>query len=182
MTQLTKTPKDKVNELKKFLKATKRPDEHNRARAILKLIQGKKRSEVAVFFDINIKTLDQWQRNFKQRGVKGLKTKPQIGNKKKLSKQAKEAIKEAINKNNPKQLGFKKEFWTVSLLKQYVKKEYGVVFKSPSSYQNLFKFCEFTFHKPNKVNKKQNPHIRRRFEETLKKSSNNTCEKIVWSW
>ena len=141
MTQLTQTPQFQIDKLKIFLKTTQQPNERDRARAILKLIAGRKRKEVANFFDIHIKTLDKWQGTFKEQGIDGLRTESQIGNNYKLSQA-----------------------------------------KSEISYHNLFKFCGFSYHKPNKVNKRQNPHMRQRFEDVLKKSSNGAIEKIVWSW
>lgn len=182
MIQITQTPQSKINKLKAFLKATKYPDERDSARAILKLIEGRKRQDVADFYDIHIKTLDEWQRAFKRQGIEGLMREPQIGNNYKLSYAQKEEIKTAINNNTPDELQQKGRFWKVSLLKQYVKKRYNVVYKSEVSYQDLFTFCGFSYHKPDKVNKRQNPHMRKQFEDTLKKSSNGTVEKIAWYW
>ena len=182
MTQLTKTPKQKVEKLKLFLKSTRSPNEKDRARAILKLIEGRSRFEVAGFLDINVKTLDTWQRAFKKKGVNGLRSAPQTGNNNKLSLKKKKSVKKTINSKTPEELGLKGKFWTVPLLKQYVKKKYGIAYKSPVSYQRLFKYCGFTFHKPEKVNRRRNDHMRRRFEVDLKKSSNGTSQKAVWYW
>lgn len=182
MKQMIHTPQFKVNELKQFLKATKRPDERDRARAILKLIEGKKRQEVADFFDISLTTLGEWQQKFKQRGAEGLRTKPQQGNRYKLSRVEKQAIKLIINEKTPAELGLKGIFWTVPLLRAYVRQAYQVTYQSVNTYRELFKFCGFSYHKPDKINKRQNPHMRKRFEDTLKKSSNGTVEKIVWYW
>lgn len=182
MTKLTKTLQSQIDKLKTFLKTTKQPNERDRARAILKLIEGKKRKDVADFFDIHIKTLDEWQQAFKKQGLNGLRTEPQIGNNYKLSQTQKEEVKAMINKNTPTELKLKGQFWTVDLLKKFVKKQYKVIYKSEVSYHHLFKFCGFSYHKPDKVNKRQNPHMRKRFEDVLKKSSNGATEKIVWSW
>lgn len=170
MTKLTQTPQSQINKLKTFLKTTKQPNERDRARAILRLIEGKKRKEAADFFDIHVKTLDEWQRAFKRQGLDGLRTEPQIGNNYKLSQTQKEEIKTAINKNTPEELKLKGRFWTVDLLKKFVQKQCKVIYKSEVSYHNLFKFCGFSYHKPDKINKRQNPHMRKRFEDTLKKA------------
>lgn len=176
------TPQPKINQLKQFLKTTKRPDERDRARAILKLVEGKKRKEVAYFFDITLTTLGEWQHKFKKRGAEGLRTKPQKGNKYKLSREQKEEIKGSINKKTPQELGLNGSFWTVSLLRAYVKRDYQVTYQSANSYRELFTFCGFSYHKPDAVNKRQNGHMRKRFEDTVKKRSNGTVEKIVWYW
>lgn len=182
MTKLTQTPKQKVDELKTFLKTTRIPAERDRARAILKLIKGERRQPVANFLEINVKTLDEWQRAFKKQGIDGLRTQSPTGNNHKLTREQKQAIKAVINGKKPENCGLEGRFWTVPALRQYVKKEYNVSYKSADSYRRLFDFCGFSCHKPNKVNKRQNPHMRKRFEEVLKKSSNGTCEKVVWYW
>lgn len=184
MTQLAKLPQNEIKALERFVQNTKRKDEYRRGAALLKLSSGKRRKEVADFFNVNVKTLDEWQRIFKKQSVNGLKTTPQKGNNKMLSKQDKLAIKKVINQSSPEELKLDKKakFWTIDFLKKYVQREYGVVYKDDESYRRLFKFCGFTYHKPNKVNKKQNSHMQKRFEETLKKSSNGTEEKIVWYW
>lgn len=182
MTQLTKTPIQKVEKLKLFFKSTKRPDERDRARAVLKLVEGKTRMEVAQFLGINVKTLDKWQKAFRGLGINGLRTVPQKGNNNKLPLKSKEAIKKTINKKSPEELRLKGKFWTVALLKQYVKNKYAVTYKAAESYQRLFKYCGFSFHKPDKVNKRQDRHMRRRFEMDLKKSSDGISQKAAWYW
>jgi transposase len=130
MTQMIHTPQSKTIQLKQFLKATMRPDERDRARAILELIEGKRRKEVADFFDITLTTLGEWQQKFKKYGAEGLRTKPQQGNRYKLRGKQKEDIKRVINKQTPSELGFHGAFWTVPLLRAYVKQAYSVSYKS----------------------------------------------------
>jgi len=82
--------------LKNYLSLSqKQKDSHekDRARAIIKLIEGRKRSDVSDFFDVNIKTVDEWIKKFKKQGVDGLKTKPQKGNNRLLSVTQKQEIK-----------------------------------------------------------------------------------------
>lgn len=182
MTKLTQTPQSQINKLKTFLKTTKRPKERERARAVLKLIEGRQRKDVADFFDIHVKTLDEWQRAFKKQGISGLRIQGSTSNNYKLTSAQKEKIKLILNSKNPEQLELKGKFWTTDNLKQYIKKQYKVIYQSTDSYRRLFKFCGFSYHKPDKINKRQNPHMRQRFEDVLKKSSNGAIEKIVWSW
>lgn len=170
MTILSKKGDGEIKKLLYFAVKTKDSHEKDRARAIIKLIGGRKRADVADFFDVNIKTVDEWIRKFKLKGVNGLRTKPQKGNNRELTGEQKKEIKKTINSKTPKDVGLEERFWNVPLLKAYVKKQYGITYKSPVSYRSLFAYCGFTYHKPNKVNKKQSPHMRKRFEETLKKA------------
>lgn len=179
---LSKKGDGEIKKLLQFAIKTKDSHEKDRARAIIKLIGGRKRADVADFFDVNIKTVDEWIRKFKLKGVEGLQTKPQKGNNRGLTTYQKQEIKKTINAKIPKDLGLEGRFWNVPTLKTFVKQQYGIIYKSLVSYRTLFGYCGFTYHKPNKVNKKQSPHMRKRFDETLKKSSTGIVEKIAWYW
>lgn len=179
---LSKRGNDDIKKLQKFLHKTKDPNERDRARAILKLREGRRRADVASIFDVNIATIDVWNRQFKRQGIKGLQTKPQKGNNRTLTIKQKQEIKKTITDKRPDQVGLSARFWNVSTLKIYIKQKYDIVYQSPVSYTRLFAYCGFTYHKPNKVNKKQSPHMRKRFEETLKKNLDGTEEKIAWYW
>jgi len=182
MTQLTFTPPNKVMEVKEFLKKTKNVHEKERARAILKLIEGKPRKLIADIFDITLTTLDTWQKQFKSFGAAGLSIKTQPGNNHLLTQKQKEEIKKIIRNKKPYQVGLEGKFWNVPKLSQLIKKKFKVAYRAQTSYQRLFKFCGFTHHKPAKVNKNQSSHMRRRFADVLKKTSNGIAEKIVWYW
>jgi len=182
MTILAKNGDGEINKLREFLRKTKDPNERDRARAIVKLIEGRKRRDVANIFEVNIATVDVWQRQFKRYGIKGNQTKDQMGNNHILTHKQKNEIKKTISAKTPKEVGLAGMFWNVPTLKAYVKQKYNLDYHSPVSYTRLFGYCGFTYHKPNKVNKKQSPHMRKRFEEALKKNSNGTVEKIAWYW
>lgn len=179
---LSKRGDDEVKKLREFLRKTKDPHVKDRVRAIIKRIEGRKRSDVADFFDVNIKTIDDWTRKYNKAGVQGLQTKPQRGNNRILTVQQKQEIKKVITGKRPDQVGLSDRFWNVPLLREYIKQKYALFYRSPATYRKLFYSYGFTYHKPNKVNRKQSPHMRKRFEETLKKSSNGTVGKIAWYW
>jgi len=181
-TLLAQSSPARIKEVKEFLKKTKNVRERERTRAILKLMEGRSRRDVAEFFDVNVKTLDEWQRKFRKFGISGVKDKPQRGNNHTLSRDQKEKIKRIINSKNPEELGLEGKFWNIPRLKQLVRQEFNLVYQSKDSYRRLFKHCGFTFHKPVKVNKKRKDGMRKRFEEVLKKRSNGTVEKMVWYW
>src|SRR3989344_155821 len=177
MSILSKLVDDIVIKLRKFAAKTKDPHEKDRIRAIIKLTEGRKRADVADFFEVNIKTIDEWTRNYRKKGINGLKTKPQKGNNRTLTVRQKQEIKKTVTSKRPDQAGLQGRFWNVPILKAYIKQKYKIIYKSPVSYRSLFAYFGFTHHKPNKVNKKQSPYMRKRFEEALKKNSAGTVEK-----
>lgn len=182
MTKLAQTPPARIAEAKAFLKKTKDVHEKDRARAIVKLIEGKQRRDVADFLEVNIATIDDWQRKFRRNGIAGIKNKPQKGNRHLLTRKEKNEVKKTITDKRPEEVGLTGKFWNVPLLRMHVKNVYHLVYQSPESYRRLFSYCGFTFHKPVKVNKKQRTHARRRFAVALKKRSDGTREKAVWYW
>jgi len=182
MTKLAQTPPKRIAEVKAFLKKTKNSHEKDRARAIIKLIEGKSRKVVADFLEVNIATIDDWQRKFRKYGIAGIKNKPQKGNRHLLTRRQKDEVKKTITDKKPEEVGLTGKFWNVSVLKRYITDVYHLTYRSASSYRRLFSYCGFTFHKPVKVNKKQRRHERKRFEVALKKRSDGTREKAVWYW
>ena len=182
MIKLAQTPPERIAEVKEFLKKTKDIHEKDRARAIVKLIEGKTRRVVADFLEVNIATVDDWQRKFRRYGIDGLRTKPQKGNRQLLTRKQKNEVKQTITDKRPEELGLTGKFWNIPLLRRYVTDTYHVIYRSFTSYRRLFSYCGFTFHKPVKVNRKQKTGARRRFEVALKKRSDGTREKAVWYW
>lgn len=182
MTKLAQLPPERTREVKQFPKRTRSPRERDRARAILKLTEGMPRKSVARFLDLHVKTLDRWQLAFRRLGTAGLQDKPQPGNRRLLTLEQKEKIKQLLAKHKPEDLGLPGKFWNVPLLRQLVRKEFGILYRSLTTYRKLFVSCGFSYHKPVKVNRKQNPHLRKRFEDVLKKRSDGTVEKITWYW
>lgn len=182
MNKTAQTTPKRIKELKQILKKIKSARERDRIRALIKLAEGRKRKDVANFLDINVKTLDRWISTFKKQGIKGLLDKKQPGNHRLLTKKQRNKVKAIITANKPEDLSLEGKFWNVVSLKQLVKRDFKVNYRSETSLRNLFKYCGFTFHKPVRVNTKQNSHMRRRFEDVLKKRSDGTVEKIVWYW
>jgi len=47
-------------------------------------------------------------------------------------------------------------YWTIGVLAAYIKRTYGVEYKSKTSHYLLFKKAQFTYHKPGKVSERRN--------------------------
>lgn len=65
----------------------------------------------------------------------------------KLTKEQKEEIKKALEKP-PGDYDIPKEFWDVPAIKEYVKAEFGIVYKSDRSYHFLLSFSNLSFKYP----------------------------------
>ena len=158
------------------------PTEKVRYLALKLLSQGYFHKEVSRILGVSDATLRDWVTIYNQGGLEGLREKRVTGNHRKLSVKQKEQLGKLLREKTPEQCGYEGRFWTVGLLQKLVQREYGITYRSDQSYRNLFQQAGFSFHKPGKVHKDQNPHMRKRFEQRLKKNSRSTGEKIVWYW
>lgn len=105
------------------------------------------------------------------------------GNNHKLSDNQKAEIIAIIKKKCPKGLKdfkFTTQFWSTDILKQIIKKNYGIEYKNIQSYHKLFKEAGFSFKKPKTRDFRQDPEKIKEFKGALKKSSKTT--KIRFSW
>ena len=182
MKYLKTLPKNQVNALEKAFRESKNTREKLRYHGLWLCSRGYSQEEASSIIGRGTRSIRRWVTIYNKEGISGLREKPVRGNNYKISRAQKDQIKQIINSKIPEELGYEGRFWSMQTLKQLVKDEFKVEYNNSVSYQNLFHYCGFSYHKPNKVNKKQQEHMRERFKDELKKSSGGTREKIVWSW
>ena len=168
--------------LEKAYRSAHHRTERERYLALKLLSQGYLRKEVASILDRSLSVIGNWVTLYNHQGVEGLREKRKTGNHRHLTWEQKDRLARLMKEKTPEQYGYGGRFWTVALLQELVQREYGIIYRSDQSYRDLFRYAGFSFHKPAKVHQDQNPHMRRRFEQKLKKNSQNTGEKIVWYW
>lgn len=157
--------------LLEFFQTTKNLRARIRANGVLLRIKGYTLAEIADILGKTETTIRNWTQSFKKQGAKGFVPKIQFGNNHTLSRKQKEEIKTIIKGKKPHELNLlktKARFWNVPLLKQYVKKYFYLEYQSDRSYQRLFGYCGFSFHKPVGKDKRQNPQEVKRFQAKLK--------------
>jgi transposase len=162
-------PKEQVDALGEAYKKAKNGREKERLHALWLLAKDYTRKQVQEILGVSSQSLDNWVRMYRKDGLKGIKERGQPGNHHKLTKQQKQTIKALITQKTPGDLGLEGRFWTTTQLARLVKKEFAVTYRSVTSYYHLFTFCGFTYHKPDRVNKRQTLASKKVFEEQLKK-------------
>lgn len=184
--RITQLSKEMVGDLEKAFRKEKNGKQKIRYQALLLLAKGFKRQPVSEIVGISPGRIRQWVTLYNKNGLFGLLLKPAPGNHHLLTKEQKAIIKDLIITQTPKDLGLidiEGKFWNIPLLRELVKQKFNLTYKTLDSYRRLLIWCGFSFHKPAKVNNKQNKHSRVRFEEILKKDSRTgLTEKIQWSW
>lgn len=175
-------PGEQVELLEQAFKKARRRREIIRFQALLLLAQGYKRKEVAKIVKVSTHVLEDWVTTFNKAGISGLYDKPQPGNHRKLTKDQKETLKKLITTKTPENAGLPGMFWNPSLAAQLIRKEYNVSYQREAA-RKLLHSCGLSFHKPERVNKKQQYQDTLRFEEKLKKDSKTgQTEVIRWYW
>lgn len=161
-------------ELEDFFKSSRNLRAKLRCHGVLLRAKGYSLGEITDILGKSDATVKSWTRLFKERGIKGLIPKPQPGNHRRLTREQKDEIKTVVKNKRPDQLGLrtksktKPRFWSVPTLRNFVKEQYSVEYQSSRSYQRLFCYCGFSFHRPVGNDKRQDPKKVKKFEEELR--------------
>lgn len=155
--------------------------EYIRIQAVYLKKQGYPLKEVGKITGKSLRTIQTWITAYHQNGVVGLRTQErQIPTNFVLTKKQKDKIKQLINDHRPQDLKLSGDFWSVPTIRQLVKNEYGVEYKTEKSYQNLLCYCGFSYQRVEYIDKRKDEklggHFKERFRKRLKKGV------ITMSW
>jgi len=120
-------------------------------------------------------SLMEWCRAYRQFGVAGLVDKREGGNRAKLSPVEVEQLQDQLHSYTPSQLFGSGEcygdgqFWTVPDLAKLIERDYGISYKSATSYRTLFDRCEFSCQRPEAHYRSRNELAVLEFEQQLEK-------------
>lgn len=109
-------------ELKEFMNSTKDVREYRASQGVLLRAEGKTAEEVSAQFNVKRDRIFVWCRNFKKRGVIGLKMGKPTGRNPKKSTKAKKIIPKLLKKE-PQAFGFLKGRWVVRDIAKALKEE-----------------------------------------------------------
>lgn len=121
-------------------------------------------------------SLMEWCRAYRADHSQGLVDKRVGGNSAKLSKLQIEELQQRLHQYTPKELfgasvnTAKGQFWTVKDMMRIVREQYGVEYKSRTSYTRLLGLCGFSYQKTEKIFKSRNQTKVADFEEQLEKN------------
>ena len=121
-------------------------------------------------------SLMEWCRAYRADHSQGLVDKRVGGKSAKLSKLQIEELQQKMHQYTPKELfgagasTADGQFWTVEDLAHLVREQYGVEYKSRTSYARLLGLCGFSYQKTEKIFKSRNQTKVADFEEQLEKN------------
>ena len=121
-------------------------------------------------------SLMEWCRAYRADHSQGLVDKRVGGNRAKLSQLQIEELQQKMHQYMPKELfgasasSADGQFWTVEDLAHMVREQYGVAYKSRTSYTSLLSLCGFSYQKTEKIFKSRSQAKVADFEEQLEKN------------
>jgi transposase len=139
--------------------------------------QGYATKEIEEITGVPRSTLMDWVRKYRQGGLEALQDHRLGGNRALLSDEQLQNLKERLHTYSPGQLfgstaaSASGQFWTVRDLARAVEQWYGVRYARQGSYVQLFKRCDFSYQRPEKVYKSRSEAKVQAFEEELLKKS-----------
>ena len=123
----------------------------------------------------NTRTLLNWTRTYRERGLSALLDHRQGGNRARLKSEQIETLQNQLHGYTPAQLLGRShcvgdgQFWTAADLACLLKRDYGVVYQSHTSYLTLLQKCGFSYQRPAKQYKSHSEAKVMDFEEQLEK-------------
>jgi transposase len=138
--------------------------------------EGYEEKEIEQITGCSRTSLMEWCRAYQEDPSQGLVDHRAGGNSAKLSKLQIEELQQKLHQYSPKELfganasTVDGQFWTVEDLIHVVRDQYGVEYKSRTSYTSLLSLCGFSYQKTEKIFKSRSQTKVADFEEQLEKN------------
>lgn len=137
-----------------------------RCLALELVLEGKKHKDICTMLKLGQNTVSQCIARVNKKGLEGLIVAKGRGRKASLTREQKQALKEAILKS-PRSLGYKQSNWTGKLIRKRIEKHYGIAYKRSSIYP-LLKSLGLTIQRPNRLYGEADQEEQERFKKNSK--------------
>ena len=163
-------------ELQKAYQGSKDAGTRTRYQAVRLYGEGYEEKEIERITGCSRTSLMEWCRAYQADRSQGLVDHRAGGNSAKLNKWQIEELQAKLHQYTPKEVFGAKasaangQFWTVADLIHVVRDQYGVEYKSRTSYTSLLSLCGFSYQKTEKIFKSRSQTKVADFEEQLEKN------------
>jgi transposase len=165
----------RLEEVKMAMKETNDKRLYERYQCIFLFLSGESRIRIATILDRNIDTVGTYIRTYSSDGLKGLQLDHSPGRPTRLTSIQEQELYQTIANKIPVDVGFPANMnWTSGLVRQWVKKEYQVIYSDRGTRQLLYRLG-FSYTKPTytlaKADPKKQEAFKQEFEEIKKIAS-----------
>lgn len=155
--------------------------EHDRVHAVLLKKKGYALKQVADIVEKSEDAIQGWITTYHQHGLEGLRTKTrETSAAAKLTKEQKMDIKKLVTGHKPTEYGYSDDFWSVPMIRKFVKDRYGVEFATTRSYQKLLRFCGFSYQKAEYIDHRKDEAAPEEFKIRLRKRLKKGAFSMSW--
>lgn len=137
-----------------------------RQQAVKAIGEGQTASSVAKAYGVSERTVFRWLASYANGGQKALLAKPIPGRPRKITDEEMRWIANAVKDNSPQQYKFEYGLWTLSLIAELIKRQFGKKL-ALSSVSRLMKILGFTVQKPLYQAWQQDANLVREWETEL---------------
>jgi transposase len=141
----------------------RRSTKEERVEAIRLLHQGYTRAEVAEILDVAESSVYDWQKKYREGGLAALSTKIASGRKKLLTDRQLLQLSGSL-RMNPRQLGFDFGLWTRKIVRDLIRREFGIDY-TPQNVGKILKMLGFSPQRPVYRALERDPEKRRKWTE-----------------
>lgn len=175
--RISKFSNKQKEELKKFIKTSNSSGkEVRRAQSVLLLEDNVDMELIKQMTGYKKRWIYESRDKFLKEGIGAIKDKRKGKPKELLSKKQREELEEILENTTPENYGYNSDYWTTSILGNFIERKYEVKYKSKTSLYLIFRSAKFTYHKPGRVYEKHNDEEvlrwRKENKDTIKQALN----------
>lgn len=154
-----KLNKNQLQELRDFIHHAHRSSrEIKRAQAIIMVDKGVDTGDITALTCLGRSQIFNLKKRYLANGLATITDKTANNAQEILTKKQRLAIVAVLQTKKPSDCDYyfrERDYWTTSLLGEYIKRKYRVAYKSKTSLYLIFRQSKFTFHKPGRVYQKR---------------------------
>lgn len=142
--------------------------EVRRAQAILLLDQDTDIQMIVSLTTYSRRQIFDVRKNYLDKGIKAVKDKRKGKPKEILTKKQRNELLNTVKTKTPRDYEYECDYWTTTILGDFIERQYKVKYKSKTSIYLLFKQAKFTYHKPGRVYEKRDEAEVQRWRKATK--------------
>lgn len=178
---MKRCPKLTSNQIKQLSEVIKDKNhssrEIRRAQAIIMLDSEADPATITILTGFKREYVFRTRKSYLEKGLKAIEDKTKKNPKELLTKTQREELIKTIKDKTPNECDsyYNSDYWTTSIVAEYIKRTYNVQYKSKTSVYVLFRQARFSYHKPGRVYERRN-------DQEVNQWRKDASEKVKQAW